>query len=96
MRALASGSQANGQGGNIHGVVLAVLTGEEQIPWLGQPGAVCMKTYNHQRDDQKNQSKCPLLPPHFVLNLFTFACRDSLFPIVKIHRANLLRIPPIL
>ena len=82
MRALASGSQANGQGGNIHGVVLAVLTGEEQTPWLGQPGAVCMKTYNYQRDDQKKPEQVSSLtsalrsqPLHVCLSRFSLPDR---------------------
>jgi len=29
--------------GNIHGAVLAASTGEEQRPWPGRLGVVCMK-----------------------------------------------------
>ncbi len=80
---------------NVHDVIHAASSGEEQKPWLGRLEAVYIKhTIINGKVGKPEQESS--LPPYFVLNLLTFASGDTLFSIVKIHRANLFRVSPIL
>jgi hypothetical protein len=68
MRALASGSQANGYGGNVRGVIPAAWTEEEQRPWLGQFGAVCMKHMTINGMNEKLEQESPHLRTSFSIS----------------------------